>query len=203
MANLSRTTWRYKSGLASWDFQVLGMPNGSARIMSWYASTVMQVIKLLQGFARPEAVRLTTASGGENAWVIDVTDADGLSRLAEVLTSIADLEDVEISLTLLCRSGADANEIAEIPGGATLWLTLEQDADDRPSPLRLLFSLHADVYAVRTWGQSRDNATLAALNAPRIEQFLRGIEAALPAVLMEFDAPSYQDQAYAYGFRIP
>lgn len=201
MSTLSGNTWRRKGSLASWDFQVLGVPETEGELPRWYASTLLRVLGLLDGFAWPAEVRLTTASGGEDAWVVDMAEERGADRLAEILATVDDLEDVEISLTLLCReSSGSAGATGEIPDGATIWLTLEQDADDRASPLRLLFSLHVDIYAARTLGHERDNARLASLNAPRLEGFLTRLEA-LPAEFVDIDAPSYSDQVHAHGFR--
>lgn len=194
-------TWRLKSGSASWDYELVYDESEPPNLA--YARLVGRFISACEGFAVPDTARLTTGSGGEDAHVFDLRDSNQRDQLHATMTATDDVEDVEISLTLVYEPTTFHQGPAMVPGGATAWLSRETDADDRQSPFRLLFSLAADLYAFVSWGKQRDNTVLAARNAPRLEMFLRRLESQLGGMLKDIDAPSYQGQAHAYGFRPP
>lgn len=54
-----------------------------------------------------------------------------------------------------------------------------------------------------SWGQIRDNSKLAALNSPRLSEFLQRLEREVPANLMSIDADDYQGMIDGHGFFAP
>jgi hypothetical protein len=195
-------TWRQKSGAASWDYELAYADRATQPPREAYARLLERFLAVCQGFAVPATVRITTASDGEDTHVSDVRDPGQRSKLDAVMMARDDVEDVEISLTIVYEPATSERE-ETVPGGATAWLSREDNPDDRSAPFRLLVSVNADLYAFVSWGKQRDNAMLAARNAPRLETFLRRIEAELGGTLINIDAPSYQGQVYRHGFRPP
>ncbi len=196
-ADLLKTgTWCWKSNVASWDFQLAGRGDGD--LQGDYRRLLLELLRLLGDFAAPREIGLTTGSGGENAAVIAV-DAlpDGAEGLERVLRAHTDLEDVVVRVDLLCTP-PDGEGTVRLLGGATLWLTLEEDEED--APFRLLVELQVDLYAPLSWGEVRDNRALAALNRPRLAGFLRRLQEELGAELVDIDAPSYRGQVGPFGF---
>jgi hypothetical protein len=192
-------TWRLKSGSASWDYELTDVGGAMRSPSEAYARLLERFLAVCQGFAVPTTVRLTTAREGEDTHVADVRDPDQRSELDAVMMARDDVEDVEISLTLVYEPATGGRE-ESVPGGATVWLSREASPDDGSASFRLLVTLHADLYAFVSWGKQRDNAVLAGCNAPRLQRFLHRIEEELGGTLMDIDAPSYQGQVYQYGF---
>ena len=189
-------TWRRKSGLASWDFQLPGA----------YPAAVGAALAALGDFAQVRRVRLTTASGGEGARTLQSADVDvDVEVIVEALEQVPDLEDVEVDLALLVVAPDNApNKLVQSRlDDATLWITWEGDdgVEERGHPVRLLLSLDVDIYAARSRGDDRDNRAMAALNGPRLAGFLDRLRAA-GAVFFEVDAPSYPG-AGPTGFDAP
>lgn len=186
-------TWRAKSGTASWAFRL-------AQSTAAYRLLVTRFLHECRGFAVPAIVRLATRRDGENALVVDVRDKEQYRRLAAFMDARDDVEDAEISLDLTYESAEGKEHL--LHGGATVWLSPECEAHD-DHRFWLVVTLHTDLYAFVSWGRNRDNTAVAKRNAPRMETFLRRLEEELGFSLAEIDAPSYQDQAYRYGFRPP
>jgi hypothetical protein len=119
--------------------------------------------------------------------------------MGRALEELSDIEEIEIDLDLICTPPSGEGSV-RLPGGGTIWLSLEEEPDDRESPIRLLFVLDVDIYAPLSWGVERDNRLLAGLNSPRLVAFLRRLNAHLRGALMDIDAPRYRGQNAAGGF---
>lgn len=194
-SHLPLDTWRRKGDLFSWDIQ---LPRGSSGLQAELRHATRVVLTTLSGFAAPNEVSFSTVSEGEDAAVLDGLEEISASAVDAVFDTHHDVEEVCVGLDLLV-TGPDGP--ARIDEAGSLWLQLEDEPDDRDSPLRLLFSLDVDIYAERTHGNDPDNTVLAALNGPRLTRFLKRVRDELGGIVMDIDAPSYADQVTPTGFR--
>jgi hypothetical protein len=189
-ASLDTGTWRWERSCATWTFELplsAGAPPAAA-----IAACARAVLAALPGFATPAVADWTTASAGDEAAVqrrgtpIDAVTVDATLRAHPDLIALA----LDLDLRVV---GPDGTEVA-LEDGAVVHIELE----DRQ--LVLWFSLHADLYARRTWGAQRDNDPLARLNAPRLAAFLARLVETTGARFHSVDAPRYGDQATPRGF---
>lgn len=212
-------TWRRKGGLALWNYY-LWSPEAaeeSIRLLRdtkqrkhWLAARVCQAIYALPSFARAEEVSIWTLSSGEDTFVINLQTKRALAKLERILRCTNDITDVQFSLTLLVAEPSSVGEVAEheIDGAADLCFYIELDESGEldtslEPPIWLTLSLDVDIYAPISWGQIRDNSKLAALNSPRLSEFLLRLEREVPAKLMSIDADDYQGMIDRKGFFDP
>lgn len=182
-SKLWSTTWRRKSGLASWTFCF-----SEAADVAPFRRVLAAVVGALGSFGRPVDASWTSASTGDGAAEQDL----GAEPVAALL-SVPLADPVQVSLTLELVVALPDGTTETLPAGADLWL----DREDGETVVVL--SLDVDLYAWRSWGEQRDNAALAALNAPRLAGFLSRL-VAIGAELNDIDAESYPGQVSATGF---
>lgn len=178
-------TWRRGGALASWSFRA---PEGRAAM----AQRIVATLTALGDFARATICSLTTVSEGEDAVRVDAREDAIRGAFAEH----ADVAEAEIDLDLLIDLGSGSERE---PEGAVLWVSVD---DAGTGPLRLQLSIHADIYAAKSYSADGDNRRLAALNGPRLAGFLDR----LVALGWRFDAvyaPGYRDQVGPRGFAPP
>ncbi|WP_434419148.1 hypothetical protein [Nannocystis pusilla] len=161
---------------------------------------------LLGGFARVTELEVSTRSKGEGALALEADEPGVLEQARAFIRENDDVVNVCITLTLVCV-GLDQQPL-EIDHGALLWIDIDLDEDGRldpttDDPIRLRVQLNADIYAPLSWGNVRDNTPLATLNADRLAGALERIERAIPAELIEIDAPDYPGMVDPRGFRVP
>ncbi|MEZ4448458.1 MAG: hypothetical protein R3B09_03185 [Nannocystaceae bacterium] len=211
----AHTTWRRSSGLASWIYRPrvdgsggsVGDALGPSEPRGRWISGVLAILPaLLARFARATEIEVSTASKGEGALALALDQPDALDRARAFIRESADVVDVCITLTLECE-GLDRQPL-EIDRGALLWIAVDLDEDGRldrtvDDPIRLRVQLNADTYAPLSWGEDRDNAALAELNADHLAGALERIERDLPAEVIEIDAPDYPRMVDPRGFHAP
>jgi hypothetical protein len=78
-------------------------------------------------------------------------------------------------------------------------LFLDADGSEQER-LVLEFAIHADIYSPVTRGQVRENARLAALNAPRLSEFLRNVREGTGGTISQIDAAYYPGLVNDHGF---
>lgn len=215
MSGQAPVTWRSASGLASWIYRpratVSGGPGGDSLASGeprgrWISGVMAALPALLGGFARVTELEVSTRSKGEGALALEADGSDVLEQAREFIRQNDDVVEVCITLTLVC-AGLDRRPI-EIDRGALLWIDIDLDEDGRlgpttDDPIRVRLQLNADIYAPLSWGDVRDNSALARLNAERLAGALERIERAIPAELIEIDAPDYPGMVGPRGFRVP
>jgi hypothetical protein len=187
---LDTGTWRRERSLATWTYELPLAPGAapSAAI----AACARGVLAALPGFATPAAADWTTESAGDGAVVhargasIDAATVDDTVRAHPDVIALA----LDLDLAAVAPDGTDVT----LDDGAAIHIELE-DAN-----LVLWLSLHADLYARRTFGVDRDNDRLAALNAPRLSAFLARLVDATGLTFHSVTAPSYGAQATPHGF---
>ncbi|MCY0989611.1 hypothetical protein OV203_20910 [Nannocystis sp. ILAH1] len=161
---------------------------------------------MLGGFARATELEVSARSKGEGALVLEADEPGMLEQARDFIRQNDDVVEVCVTLTLVC-AGLDLRPI-EIDHGALLWIDIDLDENGRldpatDDPIRLRLQLNTDIYAPLSWGDVRDNTALATLNADRLAGALERIERAIPAELIEIDAPDYPGLVDARGFRGP
>ncbi|WAS94844.1 hypothetical protein [Nannocystis punicea] len=215
MSSQAHTTWRSASGSASWIYRpraaANGGPGGDSLVSPeqrsrWISRVVATLPALLGSFARATDLEVSTRSKGEGALALEADEPGALERAREFIRQNGDVVEVCITLTLECE-GLDLQPI-EIDRGALLWIDVDLDDDGQldpttDDPIRLRLQLNADIHAPLSWGNVRDNTALAALNAGRLAGALERIELAVPAELIEIDAPDYPDMVDPRGFFVP
>ena len=170
--SLSPSTWTRRSPAAAWDLE---LPCTGDRAQAW--PVVLDAVLQALGDLGDAARFRPTPRAGE----VPVSRSD---------LRFADLEQLGIDVDLHVRLADGPDAVVE--RGMVLWLEWE-DETERASPMRLLVSLEVDLYARRTWGASRENDALAALNQPRLAGFLSRLRA-LGGRVHDVDAPSYRGQ---------
>jgi hypothetical protein len=142
---------------------------------------------------------------GKGECVIDWRSDEGSSALLAFWQQGTSLGmEAKLDLTCLGRN----LEPMEIPNGARLliniWLTDSGALDSTTdAPVYLRLELNADIYAPWSLGEIQDNALLAALNGPRLANFLERIEKDAPAQLLEMDGERYGGMVGPRGFKVP
>jgi hypothetical protein len=184
---LDTGTWRWARSCATWTFE--RSLSGTAPAAA-IAACARAAILALPGFAVPASASWTTVSAGDDAAVQPRGTALDADTPGAVLHAHPDLIALALDLDLVAQA-LDGSE-ATVEDGGVLRIELE---DDR---LVLWISLHADLYARRSFGANRDNAALAERNAPRLAGFLARLAEATGAQLASIDAPGYD--ATPHGF---
>ncbi len=186
------TTWRRKGALARWRYALPLSTDADGR--EALRTCLLDLIRALDGFARPTAASWTSEAAGEDALEQDLR-GDPASTLSA--SSLEDPTDVSLSLALLYVDPAGHEH--ELDCAGDLWVELEPDDNQ----IAVQLSLDVDLYAWRSWGRERDNGATAALNAPRLRSFLERLQRDLGARIEEVDAPDYPGQVDPLGFRPP
>ena len=188
---LETGTWRWERACATWTFE-LNVPRGELPAIAM-AACAHRMLAALPGFAVPATAEWTTESGGEDAVVHGRGARIEDAALAETFRAHPDVVELALDLDLEVVAPDGLTE-AVVEEGARLHLEREG------ATLAIWIDLHADLYARRTRGEIRDNATLARLNAPRLAAFLRRLADATGARFTGVDAEGYAGQATERGF---
>lgn len=187
---LDTGTWRWRSGLARWRFELPAAAGPPAAALLGHACRLLDI---LPGFAVAAAAALTTDSGGEDAAVLPRGTPVNEGTLTATFGAHDDIIELELDLDLVITAPDGVTE-AMLWDGARLGVQLEGVA------LFLEVILDTDVYARRTWGRT-DNEALARSNAPRLAAFLARVPAATGARFRSLDTASYlADQVTEHGF---
>lgn len=184
------TTWRIDRGVARWVFSIPTQPHEDAN--SCLRHNVPIVIDALAGFGRVTEFDVGTFDRGDNTHILPGTSGGQLS----VIMSAEPVRQIIMTLDLLVVTAVD---------GADTWIPntgfLVFDIDDDPTidSIGMWISIDIDIYSPVTWGKIHDNATLAAINNPRLARFLARVRAC-GAILDRIDEDGYTDHIDENGF---
>lgn len=186
---LDTGTWRYERSCATWMYEST-LPAGASPGAA-VAACARGVLRALPGFAVPAAASWTTASAGDDAAAQSIGEPIDDAVVSETLQAHPDLIALALDLDLRVLAPDGTTEVT-IRDGAVVHIELEDDE------LVLWVSLHVDLYAQPSFGPNRDNARLAALNAPVLAAFLARLVDETGARFHNVNAPGYN--ANPHGF---
>lgn len=171
----------------------------------WLCDLMGRLPALLGDFAHPTRVHVAALGKGQGDRVFEWGEQGGPAKLLAFLQA----EKPALVQTYLDLSCVDRNlEPFEINLGAEFWIKMRVDESgslykDTDAPVYIRFDLNADIYAYWSFGDVQDNATLAALNGPRLTAFLERIEREVPAQLLGMDGERYDGLVGPRGFTAP
>lgn len=192
-------TWQARTDLASWTFILPGRDASDA--FENIRARAMEVLPLLDGFARLDELRLTTEEHGENAIVVAAPNVNDRAMVHDALFTSERVVQVLMTLDLLVSLDADGVD-TWLRRMARVWLDFDESLPENGS-IMFDLSIDIDIYSPVTWGKSRDNRELAQRNGPRLTAFLRRIQEKLGGVFFDIDASSYVGQVNENGFKPP
>lgn len=174
----SESPFRRSWAMLSWGMEIPNAANEPAPDM--VQRCARDALAMLGHLAAVHRLRWTTESAGENALVISV-DARGEEAAAVVeRQAVADAEVVEASLDLDVVYAEEPVD-RRLERSATLRAEYDrlyhQPADGVGRGVYLRIAFDVDIYARRTDTLAGDNRVLADLNAPRLNRFLRDVQA--------------------------
>lgn len=170
------TSWE----VATWHYKVEASPaginlyNDSDRAL-WLADLASRTLSALTGFAQVDSVDVSTDADGEDSFNILSDTAENSQSLDDFLRSTADVSDIDIWLGLKCVQLNEHGSLEEffIHNNSSLKIVsnLSKLGSHEPGAglVRVSFCLQTNIYSPFTTG---DNRTLAALNGPRLRDFL-------------------------------
>lgn len=120
------------------------------------------------------------------------------------MPGLAEREDLSqitmwLDLTVVAEPGAGERCLKD---AARLWLEPSDSESSEVNTIDITLSIDVDIYSPVTWGEERDNRTLATINGPRLARFLRALRDQLNGALVLLDAESYDSVADETGFRL-
>lgn len=215
---LNEVTWRTDYGLAIWNYCLCSSaasensfkcPLDSKSRATWIEARLKNLLSILNNFAHPEKVGISTLSKGEDAFIIYIKNENSFQDLLKKIRHIEDLIAVDILLTLNCLK-PDSNDRIQpliIQGGGQIIIDLDLDEKGNldmsfEDPISLAFFLNIDIYSPLTWTKNRDNHELALINGPLLSRFLKNIENKMPAQFSGVDASDYHGIVGRYGFKL-
>ena len=190
-------TWWAKNDLVSWTFILPA--RGASDAFEGIRARAMEVLSLLDGFARLEQLSLTTEEHGDNAIVVAEPNTKDPAMVQDALFTSERVVQVLMSLDLLVSLDADGVD-TWLRRMAHVWLDFDESLPENGS-IMFDLSLDVDIYSPVTWGDSRDNRELARRNGPRLTAFLRSIQEKLGGVLFDIDASYSCGQVDENGFK--
>lgn len=216
-AHPTRPTYSRYSENATWHFWYMLPPELRARLNNpaerapWVADQIKILLGTLEDFSFPRRIDVETLRSPPDYEVLPPMTERKLQRLDRFLRSTQDVSCIYIPTTLRCVQVAEDGELEpiELDGDGVFWLNIEHNEDgtfeDAPDVVRLRFNLWADIYSPLAYGSEDDNRELAALNGPRLEAFMRRLQAALPLVLYEFEPSNRWERGEVdrFGFKYP
>jgi len=193
---MTTSTWTTGSGLVTFNLKI--PQHGSLAVQLANATSI--ILENARTIGNLTYASLSTLSEGEDAveWGAGEPETKAIIRAVQEHTDAA---RVELTFDLRCR-GADGVEFV-IAGGMDCWIEKGSLTDPNATdPLELTISLDTDVYSPVTWGQERDNRSLAARNAPVFNQFLLAVRERTGASVGPVHAEGYAGQVGPDGFKV-
>jgi hypothetical protein len=179
---LETGTWIRQPGLAYWTFELPDRPGDSPD--GQLLAHLEAAMGALEGFASIRLAEWRTERAGEDAVV---ERFDGGAAVARGGAGLRDIASILLELDVVCATPDGGLEAVE--GAADL--TIEREPD---GPLTLTFDVNMDIFVAISWAENRDNGALAAVNAPRLNEFLERLRGATGSVLRAFDPSEYRGQ---------
>jgi hypothetical protein len=193
---MTTSTWTTGSGLVTFNLKIPQRGSPAAQL----ANATSIILENAHTVGNLIYASLSTLSEGEDAveWDAGEPETKAIIRAVQEHTDAA---RVELTFDLRCR-GADDVEFV-IARGMDCWIERGSLTDpDAAGPLEITISLDTDVYSPVTWGQERDNSSLAARNAPLFNQFLWAVRERTGASVGPVHAEDYAGQVGPDGFKV-
>jgi hypothetical protein len=190
------TTWRQGSGLFTFDLSVPVFGSPSATM----ARAATAVLRYLPEIGAAASVALSTLSHGDDALMWRDAEVDAAS-IARAVEAHIDAARVIVTGDLRCVD-LDGSDIP-IARALSIWIELPDLGAPDPTAtaeLEITISIDVDIFAARSWGDERDNARLAAVNAPRFNRFLAALCRDTNATVTGVDAEDYPGESDVFGF---
>lgn len=229
----SQMNWKSKMGLAIWNYRIKppnynnnynnifgGGDSLGLRVLAhnyltspafravYLKEIVINFFNILEDFAKPKKVEISTISGGEDSFVFYLNSEKSYQKLFKKIATTTDINNIEIDLNLQCLNLAEGNNLPkkiEIDLGAYVAISLELDEEGHldlssEQPLSLNLFLNVDIYAPIKLSREHYNGEIAQLNQPKLANFLQRLEQKLPVEFVWVDAPDYEESIGRYGF---
>ena len=193
---MTTSTWTTGSGLITFNLKI--PQHGSPAIQ--LANVTAILLENARTIGSLIYASLSTLGEGEDAveWGADELEAKAIIRAVQDHTDAA---RVELTFDLRCRDADDIEFV--IARGMDCWIERGSLVDpSAPVPLEITISLDTDVYSAVTWGQERDNHSLAARNAPLFNQFLLAVREGTGASVGSVHAEDHAGQVGPDGFKV-
>lgn len=214
--DLNELTYSNGWEVATWFYKVASSPIGinlynAQERAPWLAELVSRALGALDGFAQVDSIEVTTDSRGELSFHVESDTAENLRLLDSFLRSTLDVCQVDAWLNLKCvriNAGGSPEEFLIFNSGK---LSVENNLSEYGSTKHGLasvsFSFESNIYSPIA---RCDNRALAALNAPRLRNFLYRL-AAIPSLELDYiDDPVGQIKhakqygvVDGYGYKMP
>ncbi|WP_433304476.1 hypothetical protein ACQP2F_15155 [Actinoplanes sp. CA-030573] len=195
-------TWRKETGLALWSFWIRPpAPHGipTTTTTTRLTTAVTTALHCLPGFAEPSWLEATTHQQGD-LLLHPVTIHTATRTLNQLATQHPDLTTIRITCDLLITTTPDQPEHTEPETASLAVIALPASATHSNSRLLLTLRLDIDIYATQTHAQNPNNQTLAAINQPRLTNFLTRLHQHLHTELEDLHAPDYPHNTTTHGF---
>lgn len=212
----SELTYSNNWEVATWFYKVASNPTGISLCNAqerapWLAELVSRVLGALDGFAQVDSIEVSTDSRGELSFHVESDTAENLRLLDSFLRSALDVCQVDTWLSLKCVriNAAGSTEEFLIPNNGKLSVenNLSEYGSTKHGLASVSFSFETNIYSPIA---RFDNRALAAINAPRLRNFLCRL-AAIPTLELDYiDDPVGQikhAKQYGvvddYGYKMP
>ena len=202
--------------IAAWYYTIDANPPGvdlynAEERAPWFANLVSCVLSALTGFAQANSIEVTTDSQGEDSFAVQSDTVADLQRLDSFLKSTLDVARVKAWLSLKCVQINDGGVSEDFFIHNNGWLSIENNISKHGSVeeglICVCFDLESNIYSPIA---RFDNRALAALNAPRLRNFLHCLEAISSLKFKAIDDPVGHIKAAErygvvdrYGFKMP
>lgn len=193
---MKTSTWTTGSGLVTFNLKVPRHGSPAAQL----ANATSIILESAHAVGNLAYASLSTLSEGEDAVEWDAGELED-KAIIRAVQEHPDAARVELTFDLRCRDTDDVEFM--IARGMDCWIErgslTEPNATD---PLEITISMDTDVYSPVTWGQERDNRSLAARNAPVFNQFLLAVRERTGASAGSVHAEDYAGQVGSDGFKV-
>lgn len=204
--DLNELTYSNNWEIATWYYKVASSPIGinlynAQERAPWLAELVSRSLGALDGFAQVDSIEVSTDSRGELSFHVESDTAENLRLLDSFLRSTLDVCQVDAWLSLKCiRINTDgSSEEFLIPNNGRLSVenNLSEHRSTKHGLVSVFFNFETNIYSPIA---RLDNRALAALNAPRLRNFLCRLSA-IPSLELDYiDDPVGQiEEARRYG----
>ncbi len=200
-------TWFYTVNTNPPDVNLLN----AAERAHWLANLVSILVNALDDFAQIDSIEVATSSLGEDGLSVSSDEKEELKRVDTFLRSTLDVRNINMWLSLKCAQMGTDGILEEFLIHGNGWLSIEinvGDGDFVGSSLACVaFNLETNIYSPIA---KKDNRSLAAINAPRLRNFLHRL-ASIPSLKFDrIDDPVGYIKAAekygvvdSYGFKMP
>jgi hypothetical protein len=189
-------TWRWRSGLVTWTYSVPFRTGEHARARACWQRALLSAIASVSPFGRVARLEITTVESGDDALSFTAGDLEP-ERVDTALRGSSE-QPCRAIMAFDLAVQAEPGE-TWLKGAAHLYINIDEHSTSDHS-IALWFVIDVDIHSPVTWGEQRDNATLASVNGPRLTAFLARLAGELGARLDDVDVGDYDWHVDATGF---